>query len=64
MQRKQGVEFFYSDKFLDFKEKWFKFTGYSPHNGQVKIHHPDKPARFIVAVCGRRWGKSVCASKR
>ena len=63
MQRKQGVEFFYSDKFLDFKEKWFKFTGYSPHNGQVKIHHPDKPARFIVAVCGRRWGKSVCASK-
>ena len=63
MQRKQGVEFFYSDKFLNFKKQWFKFTNYTPHNGQLKIHYPEKKARFVVAVCGRRWGKSVCASK-
>jgi hypothetical protein len=63
MQRKQGIDFFYSDKFLDFKKKWFEFTNYQPHNGQSRIHYPTKRARFIVAVCGRRWGKSVCASK-
>jgi hypothetical protein len=63
MQRKQGIDFFYSDKFLDFKKKWFEFTNYQPHNGQARIHYPTKRARFIVAVCGRRWGKSVCASK-
>ena len=38
----RGVDFFYSDKFLDFKEKWFKFTEYTPHNGQIKIHYPEK----------------------
>ena len=27
------------------------------------MHFPTKDARFTVAVCGRRWGKSVSASK-
>ena len=46
-----------------FKDKWFDFMEYSPHNGQHKLHYPDKKeARFIVAVCGRRWGKSLSAS--
>tara|TARA_Y100001938_G_scaffold66068_1_gene91752 strand:- start:2015 stop:3313 length:1299 start_codon:yes stop_codon:yes gene_type:complete len=47
----------------NFKKKWFKFTDYVPHSGQERLHFPKKDARFIVAVCGRRWGKSVSASK-
>tara|TARA_R100001129_G_scaffold23324_2_gene14875 strand:+ start:823 stop:2121 length:1299 start_codon:yes stop_codon:yes gene_type:complete len=47
----------------DFKKKWFKFTDYVPHSGQERLHYPEKQARFTVAVCGRRWGKSVSASK-
>lgn len=47
----------------DFKKKWFKFTDYVPHKGQERLHFPTKDARFIVAVCGRRWGKSVSAAK-
>ena len=48
---------------LQFKDKWFDFMGYSPHQGQFKLHFPEnKEARFIVAVCGRRWGKSLSAS--
>ena len=46
-----------------FKQKWFNFTDYRPHPGQMRLHYPPKDARFIVAVCGRRWGKSVSASK-
>ena len=46
-----------------YKEKWFKFTDYKPHEGQLRLHFPEKDARFQVAVCGRRWGKSVSASK-
>ena len=46
-----------------FKEKWFNFMGYKPHKGQHKLHFPVKDqARFTVAVCGRRWGKSLSAS--
>ena len=46
-----------------FKQKWFDFMGYNPHVGQNKLHYPEKDkARFIVAVCGRRWGKSLSAS--
>jgi len=44
------------------KEKWFDFINYVPHNGQKKLHFPSKDWRFCVAVCGRRWGKSVSAS--
>ena len=51
------------DKLKKFKEKWFDFTGYTPHKGQLKLHFPEKRKRFTVAVCGRRWGKSVAASK-
>ena len=47
----------------DFKKKWFKFTDYIPHSGQDRLHFPTKDARFVVAVCGRRWGKSVSAAK-
>ena len=50
-------------KVWEFKKKWFDFTDYIPHSGQDKLHFPEKPARFTVAVCGRRWGKSVSASK-
>ena len=53
MQKKELVEY---------KKKWFKFIGYEPHNGQLKLHFPEKEARFTVAICGRRWGKSVSAS--
>ena len=52
-----------NQKVWEFKKKWFQFTDYTPHKGQEKLHFPDKPARFTVAVCGRRWGKSVSASK-
>ncbi len=45
------------------KQNWFEFTGYKPHEGQKRLHFPTKDARFTVAVCGRRWGKSVSASK-
>ena len=32
---------------------------YSPHPGQERIHKAfDAGARFVVAVCGRRWGKT------
>ena len=29
----------------------------------MKLHFPKKEKRFSVAVCGRRWGKSIAASK-
>ena len=45
-----------------YKQKWFNFIDYQPHKGQKRLHFPDKDARFTVAVCGRRWGKSVSAS--
>ena len=46
----------------DFKTKWFDFVGYKPHEGQLRLHYPEKESRFTVAVCGRRWGKSKSAS--
>tara|TARA_Y100001963_G_scaffold140135_1_gene206801 strand:- start:4961 stop:6301 length:1341 start_codon:yes stop_codon:yes gene_type:complete len=48
---------------FNFKRQWFNYTSYVPHNGQDSLHFPNKNARFIVAICGRRWGKSVAASK-
>lgn len=50
-------------QFQTYKKKMFKFTDYVPHAGQERLHFPDKPARFTVSVCGRRWGKSIAASK-
>ena len=51
------------EKVFNFKQQWFNYTNYTPHNGQNNLHFPNKTARFIVAICGRRWGKSVAASK-
>ncbi|MEC9065014.1 MAG: hypothetical protein VX810_00335 [Bacteroidota bacterium] len=48
---------------VEFKNNWFDFMGYKPHVGQHKLHFPEKnDSRFVVAVCGRRWGKSLSAS--
>lgn len=52
-----------SQDFFKYKEKYFKFTKYFPHAGQMKLHYPEKDARFTVAICGRRWGKSISAAK-
>ena len=41
-----------------YKQKWFNFLGYKPHEGQLKLHYPEKDARFFVFVCGRRFGKT------
>ena len=35
-------------------------TLYEPHRGQLRIHN--SPARFRVVACGRRWGKTLCAT--
>jgi len=35
-----------------------RMVGYRPHPGQAPIHR--SRARYRVAVCGRRWGKSSC----
>ena len=52
-----------TEDLIRYKERYFKFTKYFPHSGQEKLHFPEKDARFTVAVCGRRWGKSVAAAK-
>ena len=56
-----------------YKQDWFNFIDYKPHQGQLRLHNPpqgefdyyENPegARFIVACCGRRWGKSHSAAK-
>ena len=56
-----------------FKEEWFKFVDYKPHPGQLNLHNPPngqyhpshnpKGDRFIVACCGRRFGKSYSAAR-
>ncbi len=47
----------------NYKEKWFDFMGYTPHNGQIKLHYPEKKtARFFVMVCGRRFGKTTASA--
>ena len=43
------------------RRKWFEVIDYKPHAGQVEYH--DSDARFKVAVCGRRFGKSVMTAK-
>jgi len=39
----------------------FKMVGYSPHREQLKFH--SSGARFRVACCGRRFGKSTMAAR-
>jgi hypothetical protein len=45
----------------DTKRRWFQTIGYEPHAGQDEYHYND--ARFKVAVCGRRFGKSTMSAK-
>ena len=50
-------------KHKNYKKKWFEFMGYTPHNGQTKLHYPTKEtARFFVMVCGRRFGKTTASA--
>jgi len=43
------------------KNYWFHLCKYEPHAAQEQIHN--SVANNVVAVCGRRFGKSLCASK-
>lgn len=43
------------------KRKVFEKIGYEPHAGQEEFHSSE--ARFKVACCGRRYGKSTMASR-
>lgn len=44
------------------KQALFKELGYTPHSElQQAVHNSD--ARFRIACCGRRWGKSTWAGK-
>ena len=57
----------------NYKNNWFSFIDYDPHPGQNNLHFPpngefdekDNPDgdRFIVACCGRRFGKSYSAAR-
>jgi hypothetical protein len=40
---------------------YFEKIGYDPHRGQQQFHYSD--ARFRVACCGRRYGKSTMAAR-
>ena len=61
------------DNLKNYKEQWFNFVDYTPHPGQLLLHEPPKGeyhfksnpkgARFIVACCGRRFGKSYSAAR-
>ncbi len=43
-------------------KKQINVTLYQPHTGQIQLH--DCEARFKIAACGRRWGKSLaCANE-
>ncbi len=43
------------------KSAFFKKIGYEPHSGQIEFHQSG--ARFRLANCGRRYGKSTMAGK-
>jgi hypothetical protein len=61
------------DNIETYKQQWFDFVEYDPHPGQMLLHNPPKGeyhfkhnpkgARFIVACCGRRFGKSYSAAR-
>ena len=61
------------NNFQSYKEQWFDFVDYTPHPGQLQLHNPPigdyhpkhnpNGARFIVACCGRRFGKSYSAAR-
>ena len=39
----------------------FQALGYKPTEGQWEFHNSD--ARFKIAVCGRRYGKSTMSAR-
>ncbi|MFA5133026.1 MAG: phage terminase large subunit [Candidatus Paceibacterota bacterium] len=43
------------------QEKFFTESKYVPHAGQQQFHN--STARFRLMTCGRRWGKSLSASR-
>ena len=47
----------------EYKKEWFEFIGYKPHKGQDMLHDTPPNKRFIVACCGRRFGKSYAAAR-
>ena len=47
----------------EFKKEWFNFVDYTPHEGQLQLHNTPEDKRFIVACCGRRFGKSYSAAR-
>ena len=51
------------DNINAYKAKWFEFLDYDPHPGQLKVHRAMENIRFVVACCGRRWGKSMAAAR-
>ena len=61
------------DNLQNYKQQWFDFVNYNPHPGQLQLHNPPMGeyhpkhtpdgARFIVACCGRRFGKSYSAAR-
>ena len=61
------------DNSQNYKQQWFDFVDYTPHTGQLLLHNPPKGeyhpktnpdgTRFIVACCGRRFGKSYSAAR-
>ena len=50
-------------KLNEFKKEWFDFKEYQPHHGQMLLHSAPEHKRFIVACCGRRFGKSYSAAR-
>ena len=42
----------------------FERVGYKPHAGQVPLHHAFLDHRFVLASCGRRFGKSQVGGHR
>ena len=57
----------------NYKNNWFSFIDYDPHLGQNNLHFPPNGEfdenhnpdgdRFIIACCGRRFGKSYSAAR-
>ncbi|MCA9774007.1 MAG: terminase family protein [Myxococcales bacterium] len=43
------------------RARYFRGRGYRPHEGQSRLHGAKE--RFRVLIAGRRWGKSLAASK-
>ena len=51
------------DNITKYRDKWFNFSEYQPHKGQMMLHNPPRNVRFTVACCGRRWGKSYASAR-